>query len=580
MLLLIGLFAVYFFIFLPFGWLGFKMLRIPHNQNLFWLVGLGVTLVSYPLYFFHFLSGSKHYIVSFTFLVSGLIWLIKYKRTFKFLSFVTTNWSWKTMGYSLLFLVIVTTYAALPSNLLDDGIYYSQSIQWFEKYGFIKGLGNFDHNLAQASALHALESAFNFHFLGYRFNDLVGFLLFVAGFQVIIDRKKFKMIQLLIFAFVGLILLHFISAPNPDAFLVVFIFLFVWLLKENQEHINLKWLALIILILFVTIKLSALLLLFYLPFLFHRENAIELVNVRLGFFAGTGVLIFVFFKSFWLTGYPLFPFFKLTPFPVAWNMPPEFFYFGAKASELSAYLSPAPSLIDDPLNGILFRIKTLLNPFNSRGLILIFCIICALSGLFFIIKGKLDRQPRVLLLAALSSIVFILFFSPQARLVLPYALLILFVLTWFDCLKISISTHWMILPVLIGVISLFVPWQIFNTFFSTKALTSYKNIQKEFLVTPHFGWDNVPLNPVYFSEITFFRPLDETYFCFHSGFPCTTHFVKDYIHSTKMFVPVKLGENFSEGFGYEALPYDSTKISQLNSRVDGVIQVYNQSHRD
>lgn len=465
--------------------------------------------------------------------------------------------------------LLVAAHAALPSNYIDDGVYYAQSVRWFETYGLIKGLGNLDPNLAQGSLLHLLSAITNLSFLGFRFNDFAAFTLWLIGMEVLYIRPNLKTGLFVVLAFTLLFSLWMISAENTDVFLIVIFIKIFLLLKRHASSIS-KPLLLGLIALAIGTKASALPLVLLLLTPYFRPWHL---SIRISLFVLIPLFI-LFFKSWFITGYPLFPFHPWQPFEVAWALPNQYFHFSQIVSFFSAYvLNPSGFSDVNNVTG-LNRLQILFSPTHWKGVFhIVYGVVLCASFLLF---RQTQGSYRLLVPIYAFTIIYIAS-SPQPRIALPYLILLVCLLAnhyhgVFFTFKMIKSfrakfNHRTIIafPTLFVFSMLFLPWSFAESWFRGNGITSYRTLKTAYLVKPHPTWQSIAVVKKEINGISFYQPLEKNGFCYDAAFPCLVMPVQDYLDETYYFAPVPLGSSIRSGFGYEAWEIDRIHLEEWNS---------------
>ena len=178
-----------------------------------------------------------------------------------------------TLPYAILFLifsVLVLILAAQPIINPGTGLYHAQTIQWFEKYRIVPGLGNLSGPLALNSHAHLLMSLFSFSFLELKvFHAAWGsfvFLLYSAyalreGFNAAHTRPIFA-IYFFGTLFWGFVFFStWVSSPTPDPAIMFFFFILFGVLLTTNKNEDKSWqtaFVFFLLPILVSFKLSAL----------------------------------------------------------------------------------------------------------------------------------------------------------------------------------------------------------------------------------------------------------------------------------------------------------------------------------
>lgn len=510
-------------------------LKFPLEQP--FISGAAITILF--LFVIHFWMGSKPWLLIFLGAAASIGWYFHAAHWWRSLA---AKWQQvKLIDQILLIPVLMAPLilTVLPSNLLDEGLYYGQSILWFEKMGWVPGLANFDVHLGQGSGIHALESLLNLKSV-WRLNDLATLFLMVLLIDLWPQKSKH------VFVLMGLVILFpLVSAPSGEVVLAVVI-LFLFLNSQAGFAHQTLWVCAAVLV-----KISALPLLLLL--LTRRKFSRNLWIL--------GILALVFAKSFYLTGYPLFPFSKMLAPPVSWRIPEVYFDQQAKLSALSVYDWGAieetyqPHSISEKIQRFLFRpdLDTFL---LWLGLIAIFINI----GLFFTRKKPPSVWLGILLLFGSAW----LFSSPQLRIAIPYILIFFALLDRYRN-KSELPYFRYVLPstYLLG---LFLSSGWLTLFSGSPGASQWlhkRDFQANYLWKPAPVW-TVPCKADTLNTISYGKP-EEEFYCSYSCFPCATEIVQDYLHADSLYVPILLGTNLKTGFGYRAVPFDTNLVKSYNS---------------
>jgi len=152
-----------------------------------------------------------------------------------------------TIAIALLF-VLLLYQSALPTKIQDMAAYYLQTIQWMQKFGVVKGLGNIYPALGLGSAWHSLLCLFQIPGFPpfYGLNAAIIFTVFVwIVFQLKLNHTQEEKPQttvttayLLAYA-LGLFTISFLylTAPSPDLPLLVFTPLLVYFAWVERDAI-------------------------------------------------------------------------------------------------------------------------------------------------------------------------------------------------------------------------------------------------------------------------------------------------------------------------------------------------------
>lgn len=547
MLLILLIWLFYFFFFSGIGLLfssNSSKSLVLSNQTI-----IGFAIVVAVAFFYHFFGSSGWWLGVFFCTLSCVGYYVKGKYFLKtvWYSFLEAPKIQKLVAFGNVFML--AAYSALPSNVIDDGIYYSQSIRWYEEIGIVKGLANFDYNLIQVSSLHALESIVNFNSLGYRFNDLAGFLVALVVLDIFIWAKKFRVILVAVVSVSILLLFTLISAPNTDvviASLTINLF-FNWQIEdENRLRISGYIIPAMVLI-----KLSALP--FLLILLFQKQKWSKLLALA--------SCLAVMFRAWIVSGHPLAPFISWNPFNSAWVIPEAAFTSWKKVNELLVYRWP--------LTETVYRDHTLIEKgkalFLSNGISSILNLLLLCFVLLYILKVKKKIVKSLLGIVLVSFIPVYFATTAQSRIALPY--IILAALLLFETFKITNTKSvygfnflWL-LPVLL----LFIPWTFISKFSPNNSWQMYRNMSIRQFFIPAPTWNAIAVEKHVVNGIAFYSPTSRDMFCFDSEFPCSYAIARDYLNEQYVYIPIMLGDKIHDGFGFESIPKDSLLNSSFKN---------------
>jgi len=60
------------------------------------------------------------------------------------------------------------------------------------------------------------------------------------------------------------------------------------------------------------------------------------------------------------------------------------------------------------------------------------------------------------------------------------------------------------------------------------------------------------------------RPANNNY-CFYNQFPCQAYFLADFFQPDTLYAPKMLGEEMSNGFGYQPVPFNCEILTRYNT---------------
>ena len=549
MLVLLVIFIGYYFL---FRGLGFWLQRPdPDEEELAEIAGvfLGAALMALALYPLHFfLSSSIYLLIPFGFLAAGG-WLKYWRPWRQALCKLWLNAALAERALAIFAVITLLAYSALPSSLIDEGLYYAQAIRWFEEAGMVRGLPNFDYYLGQASSLHALESLVNGHWWDWRFNDLGVFFASVWAGNLLLNRRNFGYWPLIIAALGLLSFTALLSATNSD--LTLFLIASVLLLKDRQNGFRSLNTPIALVALAVLVKLNGLVLLVWLFFQPGFKTKLSaLATVAL-----------VAFKNWYVTGFLFFPFFSWQWGEVPWQIPKVAFAMQAKLKVLLAY---EWFFAEENYRSHSFS-ENFVKLFFQNGATSLVLWISLLGLLAYGFRLAKTRRGSPLWAVALS-LYFLAwwYFSPQGRLLLPFAWL-----PWLGLFRFSAinRTAYALLASIYALLSLllFLDFASIMKKVDTFSRASNYRWQIQWLLQPAPVW-NIETETVKTApgKFQYQKPKDLNY-CFYAQFPCTPYGLNDYLVNDSLYLPVPLGESYQDGFTYRAIPYDTVALQRHNS---------------
>ncbi len=545
MLLLLGLFVFYFFLFRGLGlWVDKGRHAIPLGTVLGVLSGAGFMAI--VLYFYHFFAGSTVYLLGLFVLAAGVawwrygeIWWINTLSTFK-----ETTFNERLLAVAGF--LIITAYSALPSSVIDEGLYYAQAILWFENYGFLKGLANFDYYLGQGSSLHALESLVNMHYLGLRFNDLGGFFTAVWTSNLLLKSKAIGYGKVLVASLGLLSFITLLSASNADMLLYL---IATTLFVSTHDQLGLKAIFLLVSLAALS-KLSGLILVIWLAL---QPKVLPKV-------AAFVLTILVLIKGWFLTGYALFPFLDWQISSVPWQLPQAAFEMQGKLKAIVVYDWPVLESFYES-HSQFENIKKLL---FGTGFTSIVCWLALVGLILMVLKGFKDSNVKKWFWIITLYFFLWFLFSAQARLILPLLFLPYLALST----KISNSLTGRVLnsAVWLGFLFFLVnPTKLPLRYFYKASKSFSYSFKSDYFLKPAAVWAiSADRKKAHVSGYSYYLPPEANY-CFYSSFPCTPYFLNDYLVPDSLYAPVLLGEEFCDGFRYQAVAYDTLLLRHYNT---------------
>lgn len=114
--------------------------------------------------------------------------------------------------------------AAQTPDFYDSSLYHGQAIQWIEKYGVVKGLGNLHNRFAYNSAFLCLQALFSWRSVaGQSLHGVNAFLGLVMSVYALSSLSFMKHERIRMADFINLLILFYISvsldtiaSPNTD----------------------------------------------------------------------------------------------------------------------------------------------------------------------------------------------------------------------------------------------------------------------------------------------------------------------------------------------------------------------------
>ena len=238
--------------------------------------------------------------------------------------------------YMLVFMVGIffLMISSCQPYLGDTYLYHVQAIEWIEKYGVVKGLGNLHFRLAYNSAFESLSALYSWSsIVGQSLHAVNGFYGFLMVAYCILSFRYKAGKKVYISDLLRLVTVYYIfgrlysyGAPDTDPLVmscVAYIFIKGFDLAERQEKSCVPYGLLSILGMFAcTLKLSAglIILLAVLP-------VYQLVRVKewnkLGVFVLMGLMVTLpyLIRNVLISGYLLYPYTAMDLFHVDWKMP-------------------------------------------------------------------------------------------------------------------------------------------------------------------------------------------------------------------------------------------------------------------
>ena len=245
----------------------------------------------------------------------------------------------KRIEFAVVIGLVVIFFAAAATRtpvFYDTDLYHAQAIQWIERYGVVRGLGNFHNRFAYNSAFLCLQALFSWSsIIGQSLHGMNAFLGAVMTLYAIMTFSPIRGKKMRISDFINLLIVYYIcrsltdiSSPNTD-FSVMLIVLYVFskwiggggISSEQKDYKDEEVLS--ILILFgITIKFSILPMALYLikP-LFRYMKEKRWRDIGICFAMACVVMVPFIIRNVVISGYVLYPCAWLDLLCVDWKMP-------------------------------------------------------------------------------------------------------------------------------------------------------------------------------------------------------------------------------------------------------------------
>jgi hypothetical protein len=325
--------------FVPTGIAAKKLLKINTNQSsIVIFFGLFIQCVFLSTISIFYKLGLGVFILNFLIIIGLTFWNKKeVKNSYRDLITHFTCLS-KTSKLILTTICITSLFkcAQFP-YIIDNEVYYLQTIKWINEYGFVKGFGNLHPFFGQSSSFHVLQAGFNFNFLTDRINDINGFILFISSAYFLSEFEKryksFGEIHWIGFVLMfNILFFQFINSPSPDLSIILLsqVLFYHFLDKENNLD-NFKIVTILFLFMvFVKVTIAPIGLI--VVFMAIKQKK------RLYFTASLGSAIVILFivKNYIISGYPFYPF-DLFPLQADWTIPQELLDYVGRITQNASY---------------------------------------------------------------------------------------------------------------------------------------------------------------------------------------------------------------------------------------------------
>ncbi|MBC7524019.1 MAG: hypothetical protein H7239_06235 [Flavobacterium sp.] len=456
--------------------------------------------------------------------------------------------------YLILISVLILAQCSTAPFIIDNESYYIQTIKWLNEYGLVPGLGNLHFFFAQTSGWHVLQSVFNFSFLYQKFNDLSGYCLLLGTIFAVFklnsyfknSNKNYLIIGLLPIA--NLYFFQFINAPSPDlAVYILTIILFYYSIQFTKDKILHQFNLLTILVLFILYIKPISVVLLLIPASLFLSNFKQLIKKIIPSLILSLIVFIVFItKNTILTGYPIYPFTKLS-FNLDFQIPKEVISFLFKKSTRFSFFISEPDLANLSTFEIIkkwFFISKINLLLNSISLA-IFIITP-----YFICKFFNKKAVWFLYLVSIAQFVLLLFSVPQYRFFIHLSLffgLIILSTIIFSKKNIILLLYFSTFPI------------ITILFFQVEfnSLTSNKLISKNTV----FAWSTFVFpnqnskysgnfETIKIGNLTYNSPVDNSFFwrTSNGNLPCVNKNQIDYFETYFKIIPQRRTKNLKDGF--------------------------------
>ena len=374
--------------------------------------------------------------------------------------------------------------------MIDNETYYIQTIKWLDTYGLVPGLANLHFFLSQMSGWHILQSATNLDQLHPHFNDLSGFYLMVGNLYAIrhlhafSNSERWQDLSIGLFPVFNIFLFQFIGAPSPDiAVYVCFLIILGEYVKHysGQKAVSLE-LLFTIAVFAIFNKLTAILFVFFPIHLLIRSKLSLRKQLPIWSIIGGITLLLFLVKNSLTTGYPLYPFTRITTFD--WQLPNALQQFYQEQTKLHGFFMTAEVYSSSsPIERFLvwLTLPKLHGIFNMG-----MCVLLLLFPLvLFRFKRKKIKSLWLLYGVSVIQLLLLLVSSPQYRYFFMYFMGIGIMLFGLLLFKQKRMIYWGIsLSTALIAVPLFIPFNL-NTLTQNEFHLSLSTFNIENSITPH-----------------------------------------------------------------------------------------------
>ena len=390
------------------------------------LLGLGFIMVLSGYYNFFFPINLYFHLLLLLIVLSGLLYNHK---IFKHFFFSEKEFLKNLFWHHKVFLIVVLFYALFESsgNIVnaDTGLYHLQGTKWIEEYHVIKGVANVLSYLGHNFQYWNLNAVFGFSFLfGTTIHALNAFFFILFIYYIVRltgDEKFWSLISIIILFFV-VNMSHAVASMSSDfpATCVVCMAILEMLKFLNTENKNYHFpLLFLMLCLIATLfKLSASLIVFFLPLFFRKEYFIPRYITKAIILITVIVTPYI-VKNYYSSGYLIYPLYQIDIFNPDWKLPVDITIFEKELIKYSYLGLPYGSKIHYPEVFIIwFKYLKKANPaYIPLIAIFISSVIAYCFLLTVYIKKRFYKLKNILILGVIILAILVFWFKngPEPR---------------------------------------------------------------------------------------------------------------------------------------------------------------------
>jgi hypothetical protein len=536
---------------IPTGIAAKKLLKINNHQS-YILIFLGLFIQCVFLSFCSFFCklGLEVFILNFI-IISGItIWnkkeiknsYIDLIKNFKFLT--------KTSKFILFTIFITSLFKCAQSPfILDNEVYYLQTIKWINEYGFVKGLGNLHPFLGQFSSFHILQAGFNFNFLTNRINDINGFILLISSAYFISEfERRYKSngaIHWIGFILVfNILFFQFINTPSPDLSIILLSQVLFYHFLDNENNLDNFKIATFLFLFMIFIKITIAPIGLIIVFMAIKQKK----KLTFAVFLGTLIALLFIIKNYIISGYPLYPF-DLFPLKSDWTIPKELLEFVSRITQDASYFKH--SKIQNPTYWIKLNSWMHLGGINR---IFNFGILFLFTASLFTKKLRQEIKYKILYIILLIHFIVLLFNAPQFRFFLPEFVFLtsLILSSIFNTFKVKDTSILNLLLIMIVVPILFVKFVDYKKITSNK-LHHHKEIYKWsqiFLPEKNSKYATLEFEKIREGNLIFNSPKENFFFygTADGDLPCVNKVQMNYLKKKYNYIPQLRKSDLGDGF--------------------------------